>query len=295
MKRKLIFSLFFLFGYLIFGQTDLRRVIADGDLTALNSTLEWSEVWDLNQSELRILRNTIFAKYGYIFRSEDLQRHFSQFTWYRAINANVDNQLTAIDNANITQIQSRESSLSEIILYQESMLEWIQSQNLSLPVDTINIGEMSLFQNPVLHPQSPEFLAGDYYVTAFCFAMGRFLSNTETVSMIQKINAYIRAHNAPIRRQEERIDEINTAVIFNPSVLFLSNPMFSRVYRTFENQGIYLIVIPNDRQATHNIQTNQVLNGTSKSVLIMPWSVNYYVYKIANNGSMELVDTVAAN
>lgn len=31
--------------------------------------------------ELRLLRNEIFARHGYIFQSEDLQQHFSQQAW----------------------------------------------------------------------------------------------------------------------------------------------------------------------------------------------------------------------
>ena len=34
------------------------------------------------KSELRIIRNTIYAQHGYIFNSADLQKHFNQFDWY---------------------------------------------------------------------------------------------------------------------------------------------------------------------------------------------------------------------
>lgn len=37
---------------------------------------------DYSQEELKILRNTIYAQYGYAFKSKDLQEYFSQFEWY---------------------------------------------------------------------------------------------------------------------------------------------------------------------------------------------------------------------
>jgi hypothetical protein len=294
MKRKIIIFVFFFIGYMVFGQADLRRVIVDGNLSALNRVMEWNEIWDLSQSELRILRNTIFAKYGYIFRSEDLQIHFRQFAWYNAINANVDNSLSTIDNENITRIQRRESSLSGLVTFQNRMLEWVRLQNI--PSSTItNISGMNLFQNPILHPQSPDMLEDSNRTTAFCFAMGRFLSRVDSDRLIQNMNAIIRKNNEGARHREAMQEEIDDAIIFNPSVLFLSHPMFGRVYRTFQEAGIYLIVYLKDGQVPYKIQADQILDGSSKSVLIFPWSVTYYVYKITSDGSLVLVDFVAAN
>ena len=35
-----------------------------------------------NPRHLRLLRNTIYARYGYVFSSPDLKKYFSQFEWY---------------------------------------------------------------------------------------------------------------------------------------------------------------------------------------------------------------------
>ena len=37
---------------------------------------------DYTKEELRLLRNTIYAQYGFDFQSSDLKRYFSQFAWY---------------------------------------------------------------------------------------------------------------------------------------------------------------------------------------------------------------------
>ena len=36
----------------------------------------------MSKSDLRLLRNTIFALYGVHFKSEDLSKHFAKEVWY---------------------------------------------------------------------------------------------------------------------------------------------------------------------------------------------------------------------
>ena len=59
-------------------------------------------------AELRILRNTIYAKYGYLFNSEDLQAHFDRFTWYNPQARDVDDALTRYDRYLIAFLLSLE-------------------------------------------------------------------------------------------------------------------------------------------------------------------------------------------
>lgn len=48
----------------------------------LTSSLGLYDEGELSKAELRILRNTVYAHYGYIFKSADLNQHFQQFEWY---------------------------------------------------------------------------------------------------------------------------------------------------------------------------------------------------------------------
>ena len=71
----------------------------------------------LDNQYLRLLRNMIFAKYGYRFNSSDLNIYFSRFEWYKPTSDNVENQLTEIDKSNIQRIQAfekRNETLSDI-------------------------------------------------------------------------------------------------------------------------------------------------------------------------------------
>jgi hypothetical protein len=58
--------------------------------------------------ELRIMRNEIYAKYGYIFKSEDLSKYFNKKSWYEPRFNDVSDQLTPIEKENVTIIKSME-------------------------------------------------------------------------------------------------------------------------------------------------------------------------------------------
>lgn len=67
--------------------------------------------------ELGILRNLLFAKHNYAFKSEFYQAYFNIFEFYGGFNigypreSNVDNKLTAADKANIALIRAAEKKL----------------------------------------------------------------------------------------------------------------------------------------------------------------------------------------
>ena len=58
--------------------------------------------------QLRIMRNWIYARHGYIFKSPDLTEYFSKFSWYNPTSKNVTSQLNKIELANIQAIQAYE-------------------------------------------------------------------------------------------------------------------------------------------------------------------------------------------
>jgi hypothetical protein len=87
-----------------------KRIIYDGFLPLLDSSLPDSALAVLNKEELRLLRNTIYAKHGMIFQSDDLKTHFQHFSWYRPISSNVEARLTEVDKDNIKDIQIFENA-----------------------------------------------------------------------------------------------------------------------------------------------------------------------------------------
>ncbi len=61
--------------------------------------------------ELKIMRNEIFARHGYIFSTDAMKKHFSSQTWYKGTKNNVDNLLNPIEKKNISTIKEAENFL----------------------------------------------------------------------------------------------------------------------------------------------------------------------------------------
>jgi len=59
---------------------------------------------DYSKNDLRMIRNHIFARYGYIFKSKDLNDYFSKYSWYKPMNKNVDKFLTDRDKRIMNKI-----------------------------------------------------------------------------------------------------------------------------------------------------------------------------------------------
>lgn len=76
------------------------------------SSLEFltkEELKNYSKSELRLLRNEIFAFHGYIFSSQDLKDYFSKKDWYKPAYKDVNHRLNKFEKANIKLIKELES------------------------------------------------------------------------------------------------------------------------------------------------------------------------------------------
>jgi hypothetical protein len=103
--------LFALLGNVLYGESSLQSVLQDGNISLLDTEIHIEQLCSFSKSDLRILRNTIYAKSGYQFQSSDLKNHFSKFSWYTGTKVNVDNELSKIDKTNIQLIQRIESNI----------------------------------------------------------------------------------------------------------------------------------------------------------------------------------------
>ncbi|MDR2941071.1 MAG: YARHG domain-containing protein [Treponema sp.] len=108
--RKLFIIGFFLFRNILWGQNLLNQIVYSGDISLLDNLITIYQLRDFSKNDLRILRNTIYAKYGYKFNSKDLQDHFSQFSWYIGTMTDVENELKILDRENIALIQRIETN-----------------------------------------------------------------------------------------------------------------------------------------------------------------------------------------
>jgi eukaryotic-like serine/threonine-protein kinase len=77
-----------------------------------NEPLTQSDLAGAADADLRLLRNTVYARHGRIFDAPELQRYFATRTWYRPRSEYTDADLTANDRANITLIRAAEGANS---------------------------------------------------------------------------------------------------------------------------------------------------------------------------------------
>lgn len=62
----------------------------------------------MSKKELRLMRNWIFARHGYIFSTTEMRNYFEQQPWYQGRYSNVTSMLTDIEKYNINFIKEHE-------------------------------------------------------------------------------------------------------------------------------------------------------------------------------------------
>ncbi len=62
----------------------------------------------LGLRDLKIMRNEIFARHGYIFKTADMINHFSNESWYKPMYNDVTSKLSYIEKTNVNFIKSYE-------------------------------------------------------------------------------------------------------------------------------------------------------------------------------------------
>ena len=76
---------------------------------ASQKLLKESDVENMRPEELRIMRNEIYARHGYSFQLEDMQKHFSEKDWYMPVIQDVKDKLTPLETKNAALIKRYEN------------------------------------------------------------------------------------------------------------------------------------------------------------------------------------------
>jgi hypothetical protein len=99
---------------------DKREAASDRSLDRL---LKPAEVRQLSLRDLRLLRNTIYARRGRPFKSTILQDHFNGMSWYHIDPGYTDARLTANDQRNVALIKSVENELGGPLTDEDWLIE----------------------------------------------------------------------------------------------------------------------------------------------------------------------------
>lgn len=115
------FCLIFIFLLCVFNgfaqKNNVVEQIQKGDLTLLDAEIRISdfELAQMDNTELRLLRNMIYAKYGHSFNSKDLIKFFSQFDWYVPVKKVDDSEFTEKEQWLIKRIKTFESRNENLV------------------------------------------------------------------------------------------------------------------------------------------------------------------------------------
>ena len=91
---------------------NVEKKLSSGYVSILSDReLQSSDIDGKSKKELEILRNMIYAKYGYRFKRDDLFKHFSQYEWYHPTTSDateVYSRMSSIEHYNIDFIKKFE-------------------------------------------------------------------------------------------------------------------------------------------------------------------------------------------
>lgn len=91
--------------------TETEMVSNDGGYYHITSSrlLTEEDIKGFSKSDLKIMRNEIFARHGYIFRDPMLQEYFSQMPWYTPQQADISQiALSSVEQNNVLFIKRYE-------------------------------------------------------------------------------------------------------------------------------------------------------------------------------------------
>src|SRR5437868_9628005 len=73
-----------------------------------------NDVSRLGNNDVKIMRNEIYARHGYIFTSNDLRDYFTQQPWYRPQYSDVASMLSDLEKSNIAFLKTYEQNQTSI-------------------------------------------------------------------------------------------------------------------------------------------------------------------------------------
>nr|WP_180487251.1 YARHG domain-containing protein [Treponema socranskii] len=102
-----------------------KTIIRNGDISAIETLyLNDLQLGALSKTELKLFRNLFYAKKGYIFSDEELEKYYKQFEWYHPATKNVT--FTDLEQYAINRIKVFESESTIKYDYENRTIVWEQ-------------------------------------------------------------------------------------------------------------------------------------------------------------------------
>ena len=128
----------------------------------LSQKLSAADLEGKKAAELRLIRNEIFARHGYLFKGDLLFWHFQKEPWYRGVLSNVDKLLTNTERANVELLKQAEKVATEAELnaLPADLREfWFQFRSAAATREPGKLAALVVFpfESDVLHAKLEKF------------------------------------------------------------------------------------------------------------------------------------------
>ena len=83
------------------------------DFNSSLKELKSKDVENLSKADIYILRNSIYARHGYSFKSAQLSSYFQEQSWYYPVKSDIKKELSALEKKNINLLMRYEKNAEE--------------------------------------------------------------------------------------------------------------------------------------------------------------------------------------
>lgn len=211
------------------------RIIAlDNNDYNLNLIFSDEQLRNLKKSELSILRNAIYAKYGYEFSTQKYIDFFKEYAWYSGKSKDIEYMLEDIDYQNIDLILEYESLANQN--FESSIKNEMESKNqeVEVRVEEIETTEDSNYPKRVyLKNNAKEIVFSSYWNDGITIGFADFNTNDEYKDVYitelgtdVSFDTYIYRYNGDELFEYAKFTHYIQEFLFNNSgdIYFLSEP-----------------------------------------------------------------------
>jgi YARHG domain len=98
-------------GKLLYSLLRNEGTVSSGDYLFASTLPLTNDILDFySDDELKLIRNEIFARHGFIFTNPEMKKHFEKMPWYKPITETIPTDFSEIERLNIAAIKKTEAN-----------------------------------------------------------------------------------------------------------------------------------------------------------------------------------------
>jgi hypothetical protein len=194
-------------------------------------------------------------------------------------------------------IFSQNVPIDVILSYQDDVMIWLNENNLLIKSQSINYNGVELFIEPYISKSPEQKIFGKGGSIIDCFGVGRFLTIPEAERIYAMVYSSVPQNDRQIFFPFETLDNFKNSLIFNPKIFFNipGNDILD-----LDGKYAYLVFYFSGYSERYsdtvfNIQFEQLINENSKEIFISPYSWYYALFRMCDNGEIELISYYGIN